>query len=60
VFPGARLNDAQHVLRREAPGQVALLALSETTSPPTCEHPADGHRDAGRHEHRRDLDERVA
>ena len=30
VFPAARLNDAQHVLRREAPGQVALLALSET------------------------------
>jgi hypothetical protein len=30
VFPGARLKDAQHILRREAPGQVALLALSET------------------------------
>jgi acetoacetyl-CoA synthetase len=30
-FPGARLNYAQHVLRREVPGQVALLSASETT-----------------------------
>jgi acetoacetyl-CoA synthetase len=29
-FPGARLNYAQHILRRETPGQVALLSLSET------------------------------
>jgi len=28
-FPGARLNYAQHILRREVPGQVALLSLSE-------------------------------
>src|SRR5260221_2806924 len=30
-FPGARLNYAQHVLRREQPGKDALLFLSETT-----------------------------
>jgi acetoacetyl-CoA synthetase len=29
-FPGARLNYAQHVLRREQPGEDALLFLSET------------------------------
>jgi acetoacetyl-CoA synthetase len=29
-FPGARLNYAQHILRNEAPGQTALLAVSET------------------------------
>jgi len=29
-FPGARLNYAQHILRREQPGQDALLFLSET------------------------------
>ncbi len=31
-FPGARLNYAQHVLRRERPGEPALLHVSETTS----------------------------
>jgi acetoacetyl-CoA synthetase len=30
-FPGARLNYAQHVLRREQPGADALLFLSETS-----------------------------
>ncbi|HEY7488738.1 MAG TPA: acetoacetate--CoA ligase [Streptosporangiaceae bacterium] len=30
-FPGARLNYAQHVLRRERPGSDALMFLSETT-----------------------------
>jgi acetoacetyl-CoA synthetase len=30
-FPGARLNYAEHVLRREQPGADALLFLSETT-----------------------------
>jgi acetoacetyl-CoA synthetase len=30
-FPGARLNYAQHVLRRERPGEPALLHVSETT-----------------------------
>jgi acetoacetyl-CoA synthetase len=30
-FPGARLNYAQHVLRRERPGEDALLYQSETT-----------------------------
>ena len=30
-FPGARLNYAQHALRREQPGQDALLFLSETS-----------------------------
>jgi acetoacetyl-CoA synthetase len=30
-FPGARLNYAQHALRREQPGEDALLFLSETT-----------------------------
>jgi acetoacetyl-CoA synthetase len=29
-FPGARLNYAQHVLRRERPGQTALLSASES------------------------------
>ncbi len=29
-FPGARLNYAQHILRREAPGEDALLFLSES------------------------------
>jgi acetoacetyl-CoA synthetase len=29
-FPGARLNYAQHVLRRERPGETALLHVSET------------------------------
>jgi acetoacetyl-CoA synthetase len=29
-FPGARLNYAQHVLRRETPGQLALLSAGET------------------------------
>jgi acetoacetyl-CoA synthetase len=29
-FPGARLNYAQHVLRRERPGEPALLHVSET------------------------------
>ncbi len=29
-FPGARLNYAQHVLRRERPGEAALLSLGET------------------------------
>jgi acetoacetyl-CoA synthetase len=32
-FPGARLNYAQHVLRRERPGQDALLSCSETVPP---------------------------
>jgi acetoacetyl-CoA synthetase len=32
-FPGARLNYAQHVLRREAAGQDALLYVSETAGP---------------------------
>jgi acetoacetyl-CoA synthetase len=32
-FPGARLNYAQHVLRREAPGADALLFVSETAPP---------------------------
>src|SRR5580693_4986133 len=30
-FPGARLNYAQHVLRKERPGEPALLHVSETT-----------------------------
>jgi len=30
-FPGARLNYAQHILRRERPGEPALLHVSETT-----------------------------
>jgi acetoacetyl-CoA synthetase len=30
-FPGARLNYAQHVLRRERPGETALLSASEFT-----------------------------
>jgi len=30
-FPGARLNYAQHVLRRERPGEPALFHVSETT-----------------------------
>jgi acetoacetyl-CoA synthetase len=29
-FPGARLNYAQHILRNEAPGEDALLSLSES------------------------------
>ena len=29
-FPGARLNYAEHVLRREAPGQDALISMSES------------------------------
>ncbi len=33
-FPGARLNYAQHVLRRERPGEDALYYQSEST--PTC------------------------
>jgi acetoacetyl-CoA synthetase len=32
-FPGARLNYAQHVLRRERPGEDALLFCSETVPP---------------------------
>jgi acetoacetyl-CoA synthetase len=32
-FPGARLNYAQHVLRRETPGTDALLFCSETAAP---------------------------
>jgi acetoacetyl-CoA synthetase len=32
-FPGARLNYAQHVLRRERPGETALLAASEFEPP---------------------------
>ncbi|HEY2508928.1 MAG TPA: acetoacetate--CoA ligase, partial [Streptosporangiaceae bacterium] len=31
-FPGALLNYAEHILRNEAPGQTALLAVSETAS----------------------------
>ena len=30
-FPGARLNFAEHVLRRERPGEAALLYMSETS-----------------------------
>ena len=32
-FPGARLNYAQHVLRRERPGETALLSVSEAAGP---------------------------
>ena len=32
-FPGARLNYAQHVLRREVPGEPALLYASESAPP---------------------------
>jgi acetoacetyl-CoA synthetase len=32
-FPGARLNYAQHVLRREADGGTALIRVSEATAP---------------------------
>ena len=32
-FPGARLNYAQHVLRRERPGEPALLYASESAPP---------------------------
>jgi len=32
-FPGARLNYAQHVLRRERPGETALLSASEAAGP---------------------------
>jgi acetoacetyl-CoA synthetase len=31
-FPGARLNYAQHVLRRERPGDTALLSVSESAA----------------------------
>jgi acetoacetyl-CoA synthetase len=32
-FPGARLNYAQHVLRRERPGETALVSVSEGAGP---------------------------